>query len=257
MLERKTLAYGDGKAVRPKMFKRLVFAGTLLVSMGACTPAVAVPIPDRPRLEAPRVEPPRMPERRACAPQADVILQPNERVRGSRCLGSRDFVLTDMNLFVIDRRAAGLSLPVEGNIDLRYSYSRTDMRGVLSRGLVDWEASEDTVFFLTRDRILTLIPNERMGDTVPSYEMPFETAGLGANRMMFWRGFLMVAPLSGDVLVMEFANGADARYVPTGVQPAAAGFSIRDHRLFFGARGQEVEIRISGPTVNDVGPVFR
>lgn len=253
MLKTKTLAYGDGNAVRPKMYKKLVFGSVLLASCSACAPAAAVPVPDRPRLAPPRVEPPRRHSRRACAPEAEVILHPQERLRGSICLGNRDFVLTDENLFVISRRSGSLESPM-GEIEMRYSYSRTDMSNLLSRGLVGWQASEDTVFFLTRDGTLTLIPNERMGDTVPSYQMPFSTDGMGSNRMVFWRGFLLVAPLSGDALVMSFSDGAAARYISLGTQPSTSGFYESGQRLFFGPKGHGTEIRMSGPTVNDVGP---
>jgi hypothetical protein len=126
------------------------------------------------------------------------------------------------------------------------------MSGLNARGIVDWEATASACYFLTRDRRLTVLANDALGDTVPEYELPFDTAGLGRNRMVSHAGFIFIAPLSGSAVVMSFGEHAGAAYLPLASGDRRAGFMVRENRLFFGRIGNEKEIIISGPQAQDV-----
>ena len=97
------------------------------------------------------------------------------------------------------------------------------------------------------------MPNEEIGDTIPEFELPFDTANIPRNRMIAHSGFLFIAPLSGNALVMSFGDQQDSRFIPIRSSNAREGFFLREDRLFFGRKGiEEREIRIGGPLVEDV-----
>src|SRR4030095_836451 len=107
MLERKTLAYGDGKIERPKMRKTLVFGAAVLVGMSSCSPAAqAIPRKDGPFAEIQRQEPqrpalPAAPLLSGCLTSLDPItIRPEERIVESRCRGNTEFVLTNAALYI-------------------------------------------------------------------------------------------------------------------------------------------------------------
>lgn len=254
MLERKRLAYGDGVIAKPKKMKSLVFSATFLAVTCSCAPTTnAIPRRDPVVEEARRApaRPPRAGERApGCFPNiAAVAMERGEKVRESICSGNREFILTDRALHI---RTRVMERERFGNAEItldNYS-SRTDMREMIARGIVDWEATETACYFLTRDRRLTVMPNDEMGGSIPEYTLPFETANIPRNRMIFHSGFLFIAPLSGDALVMSFGENPDSRFLSL---PPAGGFSVRGNMLFFGIKGNEREIRMDGPSVDDVG----
>jgi hypothetical protein len=251
MLERKTLAYGDGKIERPRITKSLVFATALAAALSACSPpAHAIPRRD-PILEESRamrapISPQEEIPQARCLPEITSLgLEAGETVTETVCRGNREFVLSDRALYI---RTVTNDGEAEGSSIRLISYhSRTDMSSILARGLVDWEATEDACYFLARDRRLTVLPNEGMEDTVPVFELPFETAGLSRNRMIFHFGHLFIAPPEGDIIMMAFTPQFSSTFLPIRSAGRRAGFFTRGDRLFFGRKGiEEREIRIEG-----------
>ncbi|MEW6035553.1 MAG: hypothetical protein AB1529_02990 [Candidatus Micrarchaeota archaeon] len=275
---RKRLAYGDGEGVearRPKLIRTLVFGSAFFAAMTACTPCTnAVPIRE-PAVERPRRAPPatesaghaESPGAPSCRFSGRTLeystndtvmrlvnlLDSGESVREVICRRDRAFVLTDTSRIIV-RPGSGNQLPDGDGTAISHlaSYTRTDMAGLNSRGIVDWEATDSACYFLTRDRRLTVLANDELGDTVPEYELPFDTAGLGRNRMAFHSGFIFIAPLSGSAVVMSFGENAGASYLPLESADRRAGFIVRGDRLFFGKNGKEKEIIIGGPDAHDV-----
>ena len=182
------------------------------------------------------------PQRR-CDRTAEVILEPGERVIESVCGTSHDFILTSMNVVSLPRPAPEEAF---GNFSPAYRYSKTDVSAILSRGLVDWEATAGAFFFLTKDRALTVVPSERT-ETVeaPVYRMPFDVKGItmdrSRDRMAYFAGYLFIAPPAGRAVVLSFSNGIDARYVDL-PQENDSGFRIEERRLFFG-KNTEIKIK--------------
>ncbi|MFN7991626.1 MAG: hypothetical protein U0R44_05705 [Candidatus Micrarchaeia archaeon] len=257
MLERKKLAYGDGKAERPVMRKSLVFSTiAVLVATASCCAATDAYTRSRPAPARPSAS-----HRPLAVPQhhSDFIqsqLQPQEKVAEIVHLGSRDFVLTNTSLLIVSGGEGGRFISSE--IEMIGHAVRTDLTAILQRGLVDWEPSERRCFFLTRDRTLTVIPNQDMGDTIPGYSMPFETAGLSRERMQVHNELLFIAPYSGSILTMSFSTeDGESRYLPLGPGAHEDVFSSRGGRFYFGDRSAGTEIRVSGNSVNDVTIVIR
>jgi hypothetical protein len=267
---RKTLAYGLGNAdgpekgrevEKPNQIKRLAYAFTLALPLiAACgvrtvsareglTSAVASSIiAPRPAREA--KAPP-------CASDIGGILQPGERVTGTVCRFGRDYVMTTTSLLMIRRQAEEMTFDP---ISLRMRVTRTDMRDILSQGIADWEPSEDSVFVLTRaDKLLTRLPNEGMGDTVPVYEMPFETSMLGSDSMVYHSGFLFIAPQGANVLVFSFSGESTGQErLNLRSELPDAGFFMREGRLIFGRSGvEETEIRVDGPEIKSIRLIKR
>lgn len=258
MLERKKLVYGDGIVAKPKIMKTLVFSATFLATLTACSPSTnAIPKRDPAVEEArhSRTPLPRLGEQTiaGCFPDiARMTMERAERVTETVCRGNREFVLTDRALYIRTRVDQRLDMQ-DSEVTLNNYYSRTDMRGLIARGIVDWEATESACYILTRDRKLTVLANEDIGETVPEFELEFETSGLGRNRMFVHSGFLFIAPLSGETLVMSVADHMDSRFLPLVSSDAREGFFLSQNRLFFGRKGNgEREIRIGGQRSDDV-----
>jgi hypothetical protein len=249
---RKTLAYGDGEIKKPGKWRVLEFAA-IMPLLATCA-ARAIPAGGTVPAVAPQAETPmtQTPERATkCGSGLGSMLEQGERVTESVCRFGREYVMTSTSLLIVTRERENIL--TFDPISLRLHASRTDMQGYMQRGIVDWEPAEDAVYILMRDRMLIALPNEGMGATVPAYEMPFETAGLGRNRMAYHSGFIFIAPLSGNAIVISFADGLDSRYLRVGPGPADTGFFERNGRLFFGKRGmQETAITVGGSGVQDV-----
>ncbi|MEW6722618.1 MAG: hypothetical protein AB1324_05130 [Candidatus Micrarchaeota archaeon] len=277
----KRLAYGEGErleARKPKFVKTLVFGATFFAAMAACAPATnAIPARDPAAIEARRV-PSARPGQRERAPIAEPVrlsepfcrmrgrtleystgsaivslsnfLEDGERLREIACRGERAFVLTDRSLLIV-RPGGGMDLDDDG-IDIRFvaAYSRTDMRGILQPGLVAWTQSDDTVFFLARNGALTLLPIENMGDSIPSFTIPYDVAGA---RMTHHGGYLFLATRSEMVVV----RAPESRTLPLRTTLSSPAFYTSGGSLFFGKRGvEENEIRI-GERIDEVSLVRR
>jgi hypothetical protein len=145
-----------------------------------------------------------------------------------------------MRLFVIAKEKA------EGPIN--FIESRKDIGRLISKGIVDWEVSENHSFFLTADRKLTVIPHNS-GDAT-TYFLDFGTAGMGKDRMTYHSGFLFIAPKSGRIMVcsdrLEWGTVGNPFYGEN------AGFSVAGDRLVLGNKNRNVEIKIRGTELTDV-----
>jgi hypothetical protein len=266
MLKSKTLAYGDGmnEVAKPKVIKRLGFSGiALMLATANCATANALPRDridfagertvqaDSPRRA--RAPPPVL--HSSCMPDMDQIaIGPRERRLETACSGGREFVLTESRLYIRSRESRR-EAEGAGEIRLLAHISITDISGYAAQGIVHWQPTEDSVIIITRnDRKLTVLPDEGMGETVPSYTMPFDTSGITRQRVAYQSGHLFIAPPSSDMLVMTFGGHPGSVFLPLRSSAKGDGFAISGGRLFFGSRGgQETEIRISGPGVTDVG----
>ncbi len=272
MFKTRKLAYGDGNTeiAKPRLLKRLGFSGIALLLATTTNCGTACAIPQSSTVEriqnVTRAQQPRRggrpslvgPAHSNCMPEMEEItVRPGERRLESVCRADREYVLTDSSLYM-RRRESGRDMMGETEIRLLAHTSITDISGYASMGIVRWLPTEDSVLIITRDdRRLTILPDENMGETVPSYVLPFDLAGVTRQRVAYQSGFLFIAPPASDMLVMGFGDHAGAALLHIRSSGGSDGFYTRDGRLFFGVKeGEGREIRISGPTVNDVSPAL-
>ena len=270
---RKTLAFAGGEAEKPQKIRKLAFALTFSLPLLASCGAHAAPVnnggtlPPRPTAAASgntatasgrttERQRPARPAGPACGSGIESLLQPGETVRQSVCRFGRDYVMTGTSLLIVTRTRESFTFDP---ISLAMHASRTDMREYQAQGIADWEPGEDSVFILTRnDRTLTRIPNENMGDTVPAYTMPFDTTMLGSESMVYYSGFLFIAPRGADVMVFSFDGGLGSGSLPLRSQLEDAGFFTRGNMLIFGKAGvEETEIRVDGRDIKNIRLIKR
>jgi len=178
------------------------------------------------------------------------LLEPGESVRRIACQPDQTFVLTDRNALLMIFSAESQS---DESMLVALDHKRVDMSEILATGLVDWAQSHSTVFFLTQDRLLTLIPVHDMGDTVPMTELDYDISGA---RMLYHNGFLFIGPASGNLIVMAFSPEYGRREMALPMTVQNPEFVVSEGRLLFGERnGEKVEIRMEGRRVEDVSLV--
>jgi hypothetical protein len=258
---RKTLAFGGGEAEKPQKIRTLAYALTfslpLLAACGAHAAATSGgnTVPTR-QASGIRMQERQRPTGPACGSGIESILQPGEAVRQAVCRFGRDYVMTDNSLLIVTRARESFTFEP---ISLAMHATRTDMREYQAQGIADWEPGENSVFVLTRnDRTLTRIPNEDMGDTVPAYTMPFDTSVLGSESMVYYSGFLFIAPRDAPVMAFSFTGGVESRNLPLRSQLEDAGFFTRGNMLIFGKAGvEETEIRVEGSDVKSIRLIKR
>ncbi len=242
MRKRKSLAFKREKPTMTKnlFFSTLAFAATIT----SCAPAVTA----LPRREIQRettiTETIRRTER-ACRVDPRNWLRKGERLRGTVCRDGRIFALTEGSL-LIGREATGDFF--FSDITLESSHSRTDMAGILRAGLVDWTASQDTAYFLTRDRMLTPIPVGDMGERLNSYEIP---AAYLSGKMEFHNDFLLIAG-AGKIMAVSFDPHLDSREIPFRLRTKTADFFQREGKLFFGNERERIEIIFESSRLSDI-----
>lgn len=167
---------------------------------------------------------------------AEPDLQLGERVVEKRSNEKYNFVLTNMRFFVMAKD--------KGQGPVIFIESRKDLSKLISKGIVDWEVSENYSFFLTADKKLTVIPHNSGKAT--TYFLDFETAAMGKNRMIYHSGFLFIAPRSGKIMVCS--DKLEWGTVGNPFENQDAGFSVSGNKLTFGNR----EIKIRGNELTDV-----
>jgi hypothetical protein len=256
---RKTLAYGDGEASKPQKIRKLAYTLAFSLPLIAACHAHAVPARDTTPIEAAREaqEAPRTGKTGpACGTGLEGVLQPGENVLEAVCRFGREYVMTDASLLIVTRPSPTLTFDP---IVLSMHASRTDMQQMREQGIADWEPSEDSVFILTKnDRTLTRLPNEGMGATVPAYTMPFDTSMLGSDSMVYYSGFLFIAPRGGEVTVFSFGEDVRSGTLPLRSRYDDAGFFMRQDKLIFGKAGlEETEIRVNGPEIKNIELIKR
>lgn len=262
MLHKKMLAYErgeDNETKKPERMKRLAFALSLVFPL-----FVSYDVPAAIRKELPPIntnvstaqqQAPVITSCRAAANGIEYqlsdgtvkrahILQRGEKITEITCKRNKVFVLTNTSLLIIED---GERQRTDDGIALSFQYSRTDMRDMLRRGLVAWTQGDDTCFFLTRDRMLTLIPVHEMNDTVPTYQIPFRAENA---KMIYHSGFLFIAS-SGNMNVMNY-DQTESRTLSIQPNIQNAEFFVLDGKLFFGRKEEKIEIRRNGQSVNDI-----
>jgi hypothetical protein len=155
-------------------------------------------------------------------------LEEGEKVLDKKCAGNTEYVLTDRNLIALMSWA-----PVadEQKNVWHPSSVKADIQDILKHGLVRWEVSATTSYFLTEDRYLTVIPTT---DTKTfRYKMPFETKGLKADRMAYISGYLVVASEGKLFVVSDDDHKGGAIQLPF----KDGGFYQSGGSLFFGTKG--------------------
>lgn len=167
-----------------------------------------------------------------CTPNRS-LLQKGEKIKETRCLKDKKLILTDTSLLVVhDSGQEGATIEL--------SSTRTDMRNVLERGLVAWSQSDDTAYFLTKDKKLTLIPLKDMGDTISTYTMPFD---VGNVKMIHFNNMLFMAPVAGEVARLSFSDGVDVKTMTLALNVKNPDFFVSGNVLYFGEKkGEKVEI---------------
>jgi hypothetical protein len=131
-------------------------------------------------------------------------------------------------------------------IGLRYAFSRANIRQFLERGVISWDAGDNACYFITRDGVLTVLPNERMTeDDAKGYVMPFDVREMAGRRMIYFGHLIFIAPPQGDIMVVSPSDRG--RAVRMSASTGSGQFFVRDDRLYFGQSGiEETEIRING-----------
>ena len=238
MRKRKTLAYGREK---PDLKKNLFFSSiALIATLTSCAPNVnALP---RRTLRHPAIS--ESIQRPKCNPEVSQWLERGEKVRESICREEHTFVLTNTSLLIVNNKSGTPNL-YRTDMDLVAAYSRTDMQDILRAGNVDWTASDDTAFFLTKDRRITLIPVGEIGETLESYEIDFNVQ---SAKLAYRNNHLLIAG-KGEMLVATFSKGMQASAIQFGLEAANADFFESKGRLFFGNGQERIEIIIKGREV--------
>jgi hypothetical protein len=236
----KKLAFSRSVPVeRPEFRKKLFFPSLIsVVSLISCAPvAHALPAQD----PATKLLTSDM-MRKSCAPEAEKQLRRGEKIVEAICRRSRDYVFTGKSLLVFTRHDEEL---VPSKITLKSSHSRTDMRGILSPGHVDWTASDDSAFFLTQDKVLTVIPAQGMGETVDTYTMPFDVRNA---KLWYQSGRLFIAG-DEEMMVTSFGLKTKASLIPYILRTKDRDFFQHAGKLFFGNERERIEIRFEGDRV--------
>jgi hypothetical protein len=236
MLKRKTLAFGKNK---PEQRKSLFFSTVALIATLASGTVTANALPQRDIRKFSLKEDI---QKRECNPDVERLLKKGERIQESICMINHDFVLTNTSLIIVNRHNPDRQ---KGGIKIVASFSKTDMRDIFKQGHVDWAASEETVFFLTKDGVLTLIPVEQMGDTVEAYRL---SCNVKNAKLAYHSDHLFIAG-QGEIIATSFSNGVSSVSVPFSLEVKNPDFFESAGKLFFGNGKQKVEIKINGEEV--------
>jgi len=178
------------------------------------------------------------------------ILQLGEHELAVACPFDEVTVLTDRSLIIVYRSGPG----ERGGISVSLDSTRTDMRGILQPGFVDWAQSPDMIYVLTMDGRMTLIPKADMGETISSY--PTRFAVRATDDLDYSQGLEFMAGSDGTLVVMAATPEGAVRNtltLPARVVRPDSDFFTADGRFYYGKPdGERVEIILEGPGVNDV-----
>jgi hypothetical protein len=242
----KKLAFADsGKVQRPERkkvlyFKRLAPPLIILASFSACSNAHARLNMENPRDIIRTAEQPRQKDR--CTFDQSEVLEQGERVQESVCRENDILVLTNTSLLRVNTMTERHEL--DEGMTFRFRFSRTDLREILSRGLVDWAHAGETIYFLTSDSRLTLIPLSDMGETIPRYRLPFTVNGAS---MVHFDDRVFIAPVHGDAVMLTIGDSVGISRFPLGFDGTGSDFHVLRGSLYFGdPTGVNVEITRNG-----------
>jgi len=245
MPKKKMLAFNRE---RPQIRKNLFFgAVALTAALSACAPArIILPrtaTPIRETIQQPEYAPPE----KACDLNEPNWVEPGEKIQRTICSNGFQYSLTNTSLLIVENhRDLG---DIFRDFSLDESRSRTDMRDLITNGIVDWAATEDHAFFLTKDGVLTAIPSGKMGNSLPTFTMPEEfRSGKLASRS----GFLFIAA-PGRLMVGKLIEDTfDSRIIDLPSKANDLAFDENQEKLFLRNKREKIEIRVQGPGIDDI-----
>lgn len=192
----------------------------------ANTSGEEVNIPERPHFD--------------CAEYESSLL-PGESAIDVICREHSTYVYTGSSILIIPNAE-----PVEfgSSVTVAYNHSRLGLGSLPDIGIVDWNASEDTIFLLTKDRRIFLFPRTgfRHNSEVGIYTINKDVRGAS---LCFHSGFLFLGPVS-DHLMAFIPSTFESRSIPLPEEMTDgehSDFAIVRGRLYFGERdGKQLEI---------------
>jgi hypothetical protein len=245
MPKRKILAFNRE---RPQIRKNLFFPTLVLATaLSACTSTrVMLPRTATPIRETIQQQEYLLPEKTCDLNEAD-WLEPGEKIQRTICKDGLQYTLTNTSLLIAENHRDLRDLFKE--VSLEESRSRTDMREIIANEIVDWTATEDHAFFLTKNGILTAIPSGKMGDRLPAFVIPeeFRRGKLGSIS-----GFLFIAVpgrLMGGKLI---GDRFDSRIIALPSKADDLNFEENQGKLFLRNEREKIEIKIQGPGIEDI-----
>ena len=175
------------------------------------------------------------------------LLWEGEIVREVRCAFDRQYIFTNKSLLVVEHFPESGERKEDVSVSLSSTCTRTDMKGMIAKGIVDWEPTEDAVLVLTRaDSRLYVLPNEDYGETIPAYQLHSDVSRVTRDRMVYHSKILFIAASQSIIYAMSFQEGY--KTVLLSLRSSEdAGFFMRKGILLFGKAGvEETEIRVEG-----------
>ncbi|NYZ73534.1 hypothetical protein H0O00_00155 [Candidatus Micrarchaeota archaeon] len=257
MLHTKRLAYQDGKkAERPKQSKNLFFGavcGAALTLFVSCAHADLISKKEtpRPNREMPAwilAKKPKNEEIKGkCGADLTAAVKEGEKIVESICTDNYEYVLTQDDILIFPRKKPE-SMDVY-DVKVTFSHMTLGVKNMIKVGVVDWEASDEGAYLLLRNKKVVMVPRESDELAAPTFELYFDVASMGKERMAYLNGYVVLAMPSGDIL---FLKDGEKRVRPSHISGPDATLHKTAGRLFFGKKdGADVEIKIDkdGPSV--------
>jgi len=256
MLHTKRLAYQSGKETeRPRHIKNLFFGalcGAALTTFISCAHADSM---SKAGTTAPKKEMPAWVFGKAkdesvkgkCGAAASVLTSEGRKAVKSICTESFEYVLTAEDIFIFPREKQN-DMDAD-QVSVTFSYMKLGVANILKPGVVDWEATDAGAYLMLRDNTLVVVLRERAGPELPTYNLNFDAASMGTERMASVGGYLVLAAPDGD---LQFLKDGKWCARPSGISEPDAGLHKTGNKLFFGKKdGADVEIIIDedGPWV--------
>ncbi len=245
MPKRKILAFNRE---RPQIRKNLFFPTLVLATaLSACTSArVMMPKTATPIRETIQQQEYNYPEK-ACDLNEPNWLEPGEEIQRTLCREGLQYTLTNTSLLIVENHRDLADLFTDTSLE--ESRSRTDMRDVIANGIVDWTATEDHAFFLTKSGILTAIPSGEMGDHIPTFILPREFRG---GRLGSKSGFLFIAAPGKLMVGKLIEDGLNSRIIDLPSKSDDLNFEDIQGKLFLRNEREKIEIKIQGPGIENI-----
>jgi hypothetical protein len=234
MRKQRRLAFNREK---PESKKTLFFSAIgFAAALSACAAATTAPArysSQKPEIHRPVVSEPLRTEEETCGAEVEPALEEGEKVEGKICKSGRLFTLTDNALYIGNKAAPGISLD---GIEVESHSTRTEMAEILKSGLVDWTASYDTAYFLTKDGMLTIVP---AGDLEKGYAT-YKVSGK-YEKIEHHNDLLFIAG-QDSIRMMSFGPDMESAEIQFASGIENADFFHLHGRLFFGNEREKVEI---------------
>ncbi len=262
MLHTKRLAYRDGKEIeKPRQLKNLFFGavcGAALTVFVSCAHAEAVSRmePAVPKKESPAwilAKPEGEGIKGKCGANLTNTLMKGERYVESKCTGKYEFVLTSEKLRVFPRQRPEAER--SDGMSVSFSNMSIETKDLLHAGVVDWEASDSSCYFLLKDRTLVLIPMGEEDKMIHRYAMQFGVSGMGRDSMVYFSGQILLADPRGYVILLPGSDAGKWRRLDLGGPGKNLGLVVKQGRLFaVDGAAPETEIKIGKDGPELAGP---